>query len=104
MVEALTRARLEHFAAVLTAGAGADQALPPQLRYAIAGVRAYLAAAEDGAPVADQLRGNAVALWEILGAAVAKAPTGSESLPAPRSGPDARSAAVPAGAAVGALR
>ncbi|WP_282204665.1 hypothetical protein [Kitasatospora fiedleri] len=49
-------------------------------------MRAYLAAAEDGAPVADQLRGNAVALWEILGAAVAKAPTGSESLPAPAPG------------------
>ncbi|MFE1316358.1 hypothetical protein [Kitasatospora phosalacinea] len=89
-MEVPTRARLEHFTEALTAGTGAVEGLPPQLRYAIAGVSAYLAAVEEGAPATGHLHGNAVALWETLRAAV-----GSAAVPAPL--PPPRSA--PAGAA-----
>ncbi|WP_030461975.1 hypothetical protein [Kitasatospora sp. NRRL B-11411] len=75
-MEAPTRAELDRLTAVLTAGSGAVRGLPPQLGYAIAGVSAYLAAAETGAPVTEQLRGNALALWEILRAA-AQTPAGT---------------------------
>ncbi|MFD7736494.1 hypothetical protein ACFV6F_39725 [Kitasatospora phosalacinea] len=89
-VELPTRARLERFTEALTAGTGAVEALPPQLRYAIAGVGAYLAAVEEGAPSTGHLHGNAVALWDILCEAAA-----SPAAPAPLS--LARTA--PAGAA-----
>ncbi|GLW55465.1 hypothetical protein [Kitasatospora phosalacinea] len=91
-MEVPTRARLEHFTEALTAGTGAVEALPPQLRYAIAGVSAYLAAVEEGAPAAGHLHGNAVALWETLRDAV-----GSSAVPVPVPLPPPRSA--PAGAA-----
>ncbi len=75
-MEAPTRAELDRFTAVLTGGSGTVHGLPPQLRYAIAGVAAYLTAAESGAPVTEQLSGNAVALWETLRAA-AETPAGT---------------------------
>ncbi|MFC8720406.1 hypothetical protein [Kitasatospora sp. NPDC057198] len=102
-MEVPTRARLEHLVEVLTAGTGAVDALPPQLRYAVAGVRAYLAAAAEGAPATGQLLGHAAALWETLCAAADTAAAGSPAigspaaagvLPAPRTVPDA----TPAGA------
>ncbi|MEU3498489.1 hypothetical protein [Kitasatospora cineracea] len=75
-MEAPTRAELDRFTAVLTAGSGAVQGLPPQLKYAVAGVSAYLTAAETGSPATEQLRDNALALWEILRAA-AETPVGT---------------------------
>ncbi|WP_033260319.1 MULTISPECIES: hypothetical protein [Kitasatospora] len=81
MVECPTRAQLQELTDALTGGTGAVPALPPQLRYAIAGVSAYLAAVEDGTPATGQLRGNAVALWATL-RAVAGAARAPDPLPA----------------------
>ncbi|GLW72891.1 hypothetical protein Kpho02_51900 [Kitasatospora phosalacinea] len=81
-MEVPTRARLEQLTEALTAGCGAVEALPPQLRYAVTGVSAYLTAVEEGAPVTGHLRGNALALWETLRAAV-----DSPALPPPRTAP-----------------
>ncbi|MGW4806331.1 hypothetical protein [Kitasatospora sp. NPDC004272] len=82
-----TRARLEQFTEVLTAGTGAVEALPPQLRYAITGVGAYLAALEEGAPAAGHLHGNAVALWDTLCVAVGSPAGPAPLLPPPRVAP-----------------
>ncbi|MFF4342920.1 hypothetical protein ACFY00_23695 [Kitasatospora sp. NPDC001540] len=81
-MEVPTRARLEHLTEVLTAGSGAVETLPPQLRYAITGVSAYLTALDEGAPATGHLHGNALALWETLRAAV-----DSPALPPPRTAP-----------------